>query len=175
MLGTKGISKEATFNLLSDEAALDHLFSPKLLVLTNGDQPVESSILSSVSLEAGLAAIQQERHQDAISILEAFCHDCAANALWTDRNYLQAQMHLVQTYAKSAQTERAAILCERLATCNNAQVQIWAQQTLKTLESVSAPTDEPSNKFDQPFAQPSETLSAFQLKNSLLLLFRKIL
>jgi hypothetical protein len=94
---------------------------------------VESSILSSVSLEAGLAAIQQERHQDAISILEAFCHDCAANAQWTNRSYLQAQMHLVKTYSCNAQIERAIVLCQRLTACDNAQVQIWAQQTLKTL------------------------------------------
>lgn len=131
---------------------------------------MESSILPSVSLEAGLAAIQQERHQDAIGILEAFCHDCAAQAQWANRNYLQAQMHLVKTYAKNAQTERAIILCRRLAECNNAQVQIWAQQTLKTLE---VEVGEPSTE-EQPAS--SETANRFrsQLKN-FLLRFRKSL
>jgi hypothetical protein len=137
---------------------------------------VESSILSSVSLEAGLAAIQQERHQDAISILEAFCHDCAANALWADRNYLQAQMHLVKTYARNAQIDRATVLCQRLATCENAQVQIWAQQTLKTLDVEATPTDEPSDEFSEQLDRFSGSqVSGFQVKSSLLLLFRKLL
>lgn len=111
---------------------------------------MESSIVSfasSVSLEAGVAAVYQERYQDAISILEAFCHDCAANAQCRDREYLQAQMHLVKTYAQTAQTERATILCQRLAACENAQVQIWAQRSLKTLGVEKEPTNNVSPKL----------------------------
>jgi hypothetical protein len=139
---------------------------------------VESSILSSVSLEAGLAAIQQERHQDAIGILEAFCHDCAAQAQWANRSYLQAQMHLVKTYAKNGQTERAMILSQRLAECNNAQVQIWAQQTLKALEIEkalkveTAQTDEPTGQSSDQ-SEPSDPFRLAHVKNTLLMLFRK--
>lgn len=90
-------------------------------------------MVSPVSLEAGIAAAQQAQYQNATSILEAFCHDCAVNSRCTSREYLQAQMHLVKIYAQNGAKERAFMLCEYLTQCENAQVQIWAQQTLREL------------------------------------------
>ena len=106
---------------------------------------METSILSSTSLEAGLTAIQQGQHQDAIAILEAFCHDCAVNGC-CDRDYLQAQMHLVKIYQQTAQIDRAVRLARQLHRCRNAQVQIWAQQTLHQM--ATPPTPAPVNLLD---------------------------
>lgn len=93
---------------------------------------METSIVSSALLEAGLAALQQAQHDQAIGFLEAFCKDCAVNDQLTARDYLRAQMHLVEIYEQTGQGERAALLCYQLANCNNAQVQIWARQRLQS-------------------------------------------
>lgn len=109
---------------------------------------MEISIVPPASLESGLAALQQEQYQTAISVLEAFCHDCAASAQPNSRDHLRAQMHLVKTYAQVGQAERAELLCQQLTTCANAQVQIWAQQQLRaaTIPQVAVA---PVSVFDQ--------------------------
>lgn len=94
---------------------------------------METSTVSSALLEAGLSALSQGQYPEAIGILEAFCHDCALNAHPTSRDYLRAQMHLVEIYGQHGQAERALSLCQQLTTCANAQVQIWAEQRLKTM------------------------------------------
>lgn len=94
---------------------------------------MEISIVPPASLESGLAALRQEQYQTAISVLEAFCHDCAASAQPNSRDHLRAQMHLVKTYAQVGQAERAELLCQQLTTCAHAQVQIWAQQQLRAV------------------------------------------
>lgn len=99
---------------------------------------METSIVSSASLAAGLAAVQQAQYQEAIGILEAFCHDCAVQAQVASREYLQARMHLVNTYEHYGQIDRAKALCSQLLTCSNAQVQIWAKQRLQTLDRLRA-------------------------------------
>ncbi len=94
---------------------------------------MESSIVSSVSLDTGLAALHQGRYQEAIGTLEAFCHDCAVQAKTASREYLRAQMHLVKVYEQQGHPDRAIALCHQLSSCSNAQVQIWAQQYLKNI------------------------------------------
>jgi hypothetical protein len=94
---------------------------------------VETSTVSPVLLEAGLSALSQGQYSEAIGILEAFCHDCALNAQLTSRDYLRAQMHLIEIYGQHGQTERALNLCQQLTACDHAQVQIWAEQRLKTM------------------------------------------
>lgn len=103
-----------------------------------GDALVESSIVSSASLEAGLVALKQGQLPEAIGILEAFCHDCAIRGQTSSRDYLRAQMHLVKIYEQQGHAERVAVLCQQLANCSNAQVQIWVQQYASTsLQPVS--------------------------------------
>jgi len=80
-------------------------------------------------MEAGLEAINQGQAQEAIQFFETFCQ----NAVPSSREYLQAQMHLVKVYQNLARNEQAIALCQELLTCPNAQVQIWAQQTMKSL------------------------------------------
>ncbi len=91
-------------------------------------------------LTSGLLALQQQQYQEAIGILEAFCHDCAAKAQLNSRDYLRAQMHLVTTYDQQGQPERALSLCHNLAQSSNAQVKIWAEQKLKTIDSAQDQT-----------------------------------
>lgn len=83
-------------------------------------------------MEAGLEALNQGQDQEAIQIFETFCQ----NAIPNSREHLQAQMHLVKTYQNLGQNEQAIALCQQLLTCTNAQVQIWAQQTLKGVEMI---------------------------------------
>jgi hypothetical protein len=73
------------------------------------------------------------QHSQAVGILEAFCHDCAVNDQLTSRDYLRAQMHLIEIYEQNGQSERALSLCHHLTNCSNAQVQIWAMQRLKSI------------------------------------------
>lgn len=101
---------------------------------------METSIVSSVSLEAGLVALRQGQYQEAIALLEAFCHNCAASAQTRSRDYLQAQMHLIETYEQIGQTEQATTICYQLVNCMNAQVQIWAQHHLQRHYSVAPAT-----------------------------------
>jgi hypothetical protein len=95
-------------------------------------------------LASGLMALQQQQYQEAIGILEAFCHDCAAKAQLNSRDYLRAQMHLVTTYSQQGQPERALALCENLIQSSNAQVRIWAEQKLKSIDP--AQTSSPANQ-----------------------------
>ncbi|MFM7423579.1 MAG: hypothetical protein ACKO7W_01015 [Elainella sp.] len=95
-------------------------------------------------LASGLLALQQQQYQEAIGILEAFCHDCAAKAQLNSRDYLRAQMHLVTTYSQQGQPERALALCHNLAQSSNAQVRIWAEQKLKAIDSDQTDPQRPS-------------------------------
>jgi hypothetical protein len=108
-----------------------------------GDAFVESSIVSSASLEAGLVALQQGQLPEAVGILEAFCHDCAIHGQTSSRDYLRAQMHLVKIYEQQGHAERVAALCQQLANCSNAQVKIWVQQYL-VLNMQTASTFQPA-------------------------------
>jgi hypothetical protein len=85
--------------------------------------------LTPTSMEAGLEALNHGQEQEAVQIFETFCQNAVPNS----REHLQAQMHLVKTYQNLGQNERAIALCQELLVCPNAQVQIWAQQTMKGL------------------------------------------
>lgn len=103
---------------------------------------------SSASLEAGLDALRQKRFQDAITILETLCQSCTPGS----RDYFQAQMSLVKAYQGDGQTERAIALCQELLSASNAQVQIWAQQALTSLQARLAstrPADSSTASSDQ--------------------------
>jgi hypothetical protein len=84
---------------------------------------------TATSMAAGLEALNQGQDQEAIQIFETFCQNAVPNS----RGHLQAQMHLVKTYQNLGLNEQAIALCQQLLTCTNAQVQIWAQQTMKGL------------------------------------------
>ncbi len=85
---------------------------------------------TATSMETGLEALNQGQEQEAIQIFETFCQNVVPNS----REHLQAQMHLVKIYQNLGQNEQAIALCQHLLICTNAQVQIWAQQSMKGLK-----------------------------------------
>jgi lipopolysaccharide biosynthesis regulator YciM len=89
-------------------------------------------------MESGLEALEQGQDREAIQIFETFCQ----NAVPDSREHLQAQMHLVKTYQNLGENERAIGLCRELLECSNAQVQIWARQTMKGLGEVEETIEE---------------------------------
>ncbi|MCU0523889.1 MAG: hypothetical protein MUF72_03580 [Elainella sp. Prado103] len=110
--------------------------------IVEGAWTLETTIVSSASLEAGLFALQEGRYSDAITTLEAFCQHCIANAQTNSRDYWRAQMHLVKVYNQQGHPDRSIALCQQLAHCTNAQVQIWAQQHLTAItQSELLPAD----------------------------------
>jgi hypothetical protein len=105
-------------------------------------------------MEAGLEALNHGQEQEAIQIFETFCQNAVPNS----REHLQAQMHLVKTHQNMGQMTQAIALCQALLDCPNAQVQIWAQQTMKGLgavETAEPETDEPET--DEPETDEPET------------------
>jgi hypothetical protein len=113
-------------------------------------ESLETPILSLDLLETGIAALQQQQYQEAIGSLEAFCHDCATQSQ-LGRDYLRAQMHLISTYEQQGQRDRALTLCQNLTQSANAQVQIWAEQKLKSLHLTLSPDTEEMAASKQPF------------------------
>jgi hypothetical protein len=90
--------------------------------------------VTAISMAAGLEACHQGRDPEAIEIFQSFCKQAEPGS----REFLQAQMHLVKAYQRLEQTTEAIALCEELTICANAQVQIWAHQTLKELTAPEA-------------------------------------
>lgn len=95
---------------------------------------------SSVSLEDGIKALRQGQYQEAIDHLNQFCQTYEPNT----REFWQAHMHLIRAYHGNGQLEQAIEVCQRLTHSSNAQVQIWAQQTLTKLQATASPSDRPS-------------------------------
>lgn len=96
----------------------------------------------SISIAAGLEALEQGHYQEAIAIFEAVCQNSAPGS----RDLLRARMHLVKTYQSCGQIEQATVLCQELTACANAPVQLWAEQALKQLlqpEIAVPPTQDP--------------------------------
>ena len=87
------------------------------------------------SLEAGFEALKQQRYDDAIAILEAFCRNSEPG-----KARLQAQMYLVKAYERSGSIEQAIALAQQLSYSDNPQVQSWAAETLASLQAASVRT-----------------------------------
>ena len=87
------------------------------------------------SLEAGFEALKQQRYDDAIAILKAFCRDSEPG-----KARLQAQMYLVKAYERSGSIDQAIALAQQLSYSDNSQVQSWAAETLASLQAASVRT-----------------------------------
>lgn len=83
-----------------------------------------------MSLQAGLTALKQGRHREAVQILKEFCQYYAQPG---SKEYIQAQMGLVKGYYRLGEVEKAINLSQTLARNKNPQVSRWAQQVLQTL------------------------------------------
>jgi Zn-dependent protease with chaperone function len=85
-----------------------------------------------MSLQAGIEAIKQQRYQEAITLLEAFCLQSLDDR---SEDFLRARMWLVAAYQKTNQNQKAIVLCQQLKKSSNPKVSQWAKQTLEKLNS----------------------------------------
>lgn len=89
-----------------------------------------------MSLQAGLEALKEGRHRDAIQILKDF------SQYYTEpgsKQYLQAQMALVKAYHYAGDTEEAIALAQVLSHNKDAKVSNWAKETLVSLGVTKPP------------------------------------
>jgi len=89
-----------------------------------------------MSLQAGLDALKDGRHRDAVQILKEFCLYYSQHG---SKEYIQAQMALLKAYHRLGETEQALTIAKALATHNNPQVSNWANQVLHSLISTQTP------------------------------------
>jgi hypothetical protein len=73
-----------------------------------------------MSLQAGLDALKDGRHRDAVQILKEFCLYYSQHG---SKEYIQAQMALLKAYHRLGETEQALTIAKALATHNNPQGQ----------------------------------------------------
>ncbi|NEQ44406.1 MAG: DUF4870 domain-containing protein [Leptolyngbya sp. SIOISBB] len=109
--------------------------------------------------QQGALAFKQARYPDAIASLEQFCK---ATAHRQSKQFLQAQMWLIQAYHKDRKDLHAISLCEQLAKSDVPQVRQWATQALDKLMTVSSPSETPpSSRTPQlPSAHPQNSFDA---------------
>ena len=95
-----------------------------------------------MSLQAGLEALKEGRHRDAVQILKDFSQYYTQPG---SKDYIQAQMALVKAYHLAGETEKAIAIAQELAKNENSQVSNWAKQSLVSLTGIKTPeTIEPS-------------------------------
>ncbi len=100
-----------------------------------------------MSLQAGLDALKQGRHREAVQILKEFCQHYAQPG---SKDYLKAQMGLVKAYHCNGDREEAIALCKELTTNKHPQVRSWAEQALQSLPSPQTPKKTASSTPEQP-------------------------
>ena len=88
-----------------------------------------------MSLQVGLDALKQERFQEAIEILEAFCRNSSERS---SSDYLKAQMGLVKAYQRTDQIEKAIAVNQKLLQSENSQVREWAEKYRQSLDNSKA-------------------------------------
>jgi hypothetical protein len=82
-----------------------------------------------MSLQAGLEALKQGNHREAVQLLKEFCQYYTQEG---SKDHIQAQIGLVRGYHRLGETEQAIAVCQTLATNKNSQVSSWATQALRT-------------------------------------------
>ncbi|MEB3218220.1 MAG: zinc metalloprotease HtpX [Nostocales cyanobacterium 94392] len=76
-----------------------------------------------MSLQSGLDAAKEGRYQEAISLLEEYCHNCNEES---STKYCTAQMWLVRAYTAIGETEKALVLTQKLMQSEQEKVSEWA-------------------------------------------------
>lgn len=100
-----------------------------------------------MSLQAGLDALKQGRHRDAIQILKEFCQYYSQSG---SKEYLQAQMGLAKAYQRTGQNDKAIAIAQSLTKSEYSEVRSWASKTLESLISKEIPENSPSLKSQPP-------------------------
>lgn len=83
-------------------------------------------------LKTGIEALQNQRPEDAVQALEAFCQ---TQALPHSKPYIQAQMWLVRAYQENGQLKAAIALCQQMSASQTLQVRSWAEGVLPRLQA----------------------------------------
>jgi Zn-dependent protease with chaperone function len=100
-----------------------------------------------MSLQAGLEALKQGLHREAVQILKQFCQYYTQRG---SKDYLQAQVGLVKAYHRLGDTEQAIAIAQELVASENPQVSSWAQKALQTLIGDKTPHKPISSIPQQP-------------------------
>lgn len=97
-----------------------------------------------MSLQSGLEAYQQGRYEEAVELLEQFCHDCIEKS---SPDFLTAQMWLVKAYQATGEKDKARVICNELIYNEKPEVRDWAQQARQVLNS------QPENNLNQNYEE----------------------
>ncbi|MEA5552171.1 DUF3137 domain-containing protein [Anabaena cylindrica UHCC 0172] len=84
-------------------------------------------------LQTGLNSLKQGLYPEAINSLQHFCQICEVNGNTNSKEYLQAQVGLVQGFHHTKNSEAARTIAERLLTIQNPQIIAWANKFLESL------------------------------------------
>ncbi|MFM5999226.1 MAG: M48 family metalloprotease [Dolichospermum sp.] len=94
-------------------------------------------------LQAGLAALKQGNYHTAIANLEPL-----AKVQKQDKIYLQAQVGLVMSYARTGEVSKAIALCQNLISSNHPQVKEWSIRALKHLHESQKRSQKSSSRHN---------------------------
>ena len=112
--------------------------------------PASSGESPKESLQKGLNALKRKDYTTAIRYLSALPQDFSTSGSVR----VKAQIGLVRAYRGKGQIAAAITLCQPLTNHSQANVQEWAQNTLRKLEARNSSTPPP--------AQPPSDISGFQ-------------
>ncbi|MGK7888130.1 MAG: hypothetical protein AB4042_02275 [Leptolyngbyaceae cyanobacterium] len=102
-----------------------------------------------MSYEAGLAAFQQNKFEDAIAYLSAYCQECDASESVTSQKYMQAHRGIIKCYQQSNQLDQAIAHCQGLADTKNTALNIWVDRNLPKLEAAAEKAKQQAEQADQ--------------------------
>jgi len=103
------------------------------IIKANQEQLKEREALPfslSELLTEGITAAKEGRYPKAIKYLEDYCQTCNQH---NSKDYIQAQIWLIQVYQVMGQSQRAISLCQILSKHPHAQIHTWANKTLISL------------------------------------------
>ena len=140
------MAKEALSSLSAALTSEQQPFASTTSGTTAKNQPLTAEQLTQL-LQAGNAALRQQKYAQAIEALEKLCQR-GGNSL--SQEYIQAQMSLVKAYQGNSQFDDAIALCDLLATNPDKTIQIWVQQSLTSLSTAQAKHLEASDEADEP-------------------------
>ena len=96
-----------------------------------------------MSLQSALDALNQKRYQEAVELLEQFCHDCVEH---NSSDYLSAQMWLIKAYQSTGEIEKAKALCQKLIISENPQARSWAEQASQSFRQTPSNTSQKAGR-----------------------------
>ncbi|MDJ0678143.1 MAG: molecular chaperone DnaJ [Calothrix sp. MO_167.B42] len=122
------LEPEPTLSFLSEFDGLE-----EAIIKANQEQLKEREPLPislSELLTEGITAAKEGHYPKAVKYLEDYCQTCNQR---NSKDYIQAQIWLIQVYQVMGQLQRAIALCKILSQHPHPQVHTWANKTLISL------------------------------------------